>query len=582
MGSFDYITQVLDRAVEDAQPIEVKGRVIQVVGTIIKAAVPGVKVGEVCILRNPWEDFEVLAEVVGFTKEAVLLTSLGQMIGISAQTEVIPTRRIHMVPVGYSLLGRVLDGLGHPIEADEKGPIRPDAYYPVFADPPSPLHRRIISKPLSLGVRALDGLLTCGEGQRMGIFAAAGGGKSTLMAQIVRNTSADVTVLALIGERGREVREFIEKDLGPEGMRKSVVVCSTSDRSAMERLKAAYVATSIAEFFRDKGEKVLLLMDSVTRFGRAQREIGLAAGEPPTRRGFPPSVFSELPKLMERAGISDEGATTALYTVLVEGDDMTEPIADETRSILDGPLPERDHREGPQGGRRETARDSGEVRRGRAVAEDWRVPEGRGSLHGRGDREDRRGERVPSAGVAGEAVVRGDDFKVEAGGFVMAYALESMLRIRVMREDRAGKDLVAARHAREVAQVELDARKRKLSDYDRTKEERRDRVFDTILMRPVSRDEIDRVRSAVSQIDEEGVLLTDGVTRAKADLETREQEAEKAHGGFIAAVKERAKVSQHREIWAEEERRMQEMRADAEMEEFTGRKMTDDDSDDFD
>ena len=180
MGSFDYITQVLDRAVEDAQPIEIKGRVIQVVGTIIKAAVPGVKVGEVCILRNPWEDFEVLAEVVGFTKEAVLLTSLGQMIGISAQTvigisaqtEVIPTRRIHMVPVGYSLLGRVLDGLGHPIEADEKGPIRPDAYYPVFADPPSPLHRRIISKPLSLGVRALDGMLTCGEGQRMGISAS--------------------------------------------------------------------------------------------------------------------------------------------------------------------------------------------------------------------------------------------------------------------------------------------------------------------------------------------------------------------------------------------------------------------------
>ena len=179
-------------------------------------------------------------------------------------------------------------------------------------------------------------MLTCGEGQRMGIFAAAGGGKSTLLAQIVRNTEADVTVLALIGERGREVREFIEKDLGPEGLAKSVVVCSTSDRSAMERLKAAYVATSIAEYFCDKGKKVLLLMDSVTRFGRAQREIGLAAGEPPTRRGFPPSVFSELPKLMERAGNSSKGSITALYTVLVEGDDMTEPIADETRSILDG------------------------------------------------------------------------------------------------------------------------------------------------------------------------------------------------------------------------------------------------------
>jgi type III secretion protein N (ATPase) len=201
---------------------------------------------------------------------------------------------------------------------------------------PSPLERKIISKPISLGIRAIDGLLTCGEGQRMGIFAAAGGGKSTLLASIIRNTEADVTVLALIGERGREVREFIEKDLGPEGQKRAVLVISTSDRPAMERLKAAYVATSIAESFRDKGKRVLLLMDSVTRFGRAQREIGLAAGEPPTRRGFPPSVFSELPKLMERAGNSDKGSITALYTVLVEGDDMTEPIADETRSILDG------------------------------------------------------------------------------------------------------------------------------------------------------------------------------------------------------------------------------------------------------
>ena len=335
-NSFDYIMQVLDRAVEDAQSIEVKGRVIQVVGTIVKAAVPGVKIGEICILRNPWENFELQAEVVGFTREAALLTTLGQMSGISAQTEVIPTRRVHMVPVGESLLGRVVDGLGRPIDGEEKGPIRPEAYYPVFADPPSPLERRIISKPISLGIRAIDGLLTCGEGQRMGIFAAAGGGKSTLLASIIRNTEAEVSVLALIGERGREVREFIEKDLGPEGLKRAVVVCSTSDRSSMERLKAAYVATSIAEFFRDKGKKVLLMMDSVTRFGRAQREIGLAAGEPPTRRGFPPSVFSELPKLMERAGNSKKGSITALYTVLVEGDDMTEPIADETRSILDG------------------------------------------------------------------------------------------------------------------------------------------------------------------------------------------------------------------------------------------------------
>ena len=335
-SDFDYITQVLDRAIEDAQPIEVKGRVVQVVGTIIKAVVPGVKVGEICILRNPWENFEVQAEVVGFTKEAALLTALGQMTGISAQTEVVPTRRVHLVPVGDSLLGRVVDGLGRPLDADRKGLIRPESYYPVFADPPSPLDRRIISKPISLGIRCIDGMLTCGEGQRMGIFAAAGGGKSTLLASIIRNTEAEVSVLALIGERGREVREFIEKDLGEEGLKRAVVVCATSDRSSMERLKAAYVATSIAEFFRDKGKKVLLMMDSVTRFGRAQREIGLAAGEPPTRRGFPPSVFSELPKLMERAGNSAKGSITALYTVLVEGDDMTEPIADETRSILDG------------------------------------------------------------------------------------------------------------------------------------------------------------------------------------------------------------------------------------------------------
>jgi len=333
---FNYIPQVLDRAIEDAQPVEVKGRVVQVVGTIIKAVVPGVKVGEICILRNAWENFEVQAEVVGFTKEAALLTALGPMMGISAQTEVIPTRRVHMVPVGETLLGRVVDGLGRPLDADKKGPLRPESYYPVFADPPSPLDRRIITKPISLGIRCIDGMLTCGEGQRMGIFAAAGGGKSTLLASIIRNTEAEVSVLALIGERGREVREFIEKDLGEEGLKRAVVVCATSDRSSMERLKAAYVATSIAEFFRDQGKKVLLMMDSVTRFGRAQREIGLAAGEPPTRRGFPPSVFSELPKLMERAGNSSKGSITALYTVLVEGDDMTEPIADETRSILDG------------------------------------------------------------------------------------------------------------------------------------------------------------------------------------------------------------------------------------------------------
>ncbi len=332
--AFEYISSLLKDTIQSTNPVEVRGRVEQVVGTIIRAVVPGVKVGELCILRNPWEKWELKAEVVGFVKQVALLTPLGDLQGISPATEVIPTGTIHSVPVGECLLGRVLDGLGNPI--DKGAPLKPQGYYPVYADPPNPMQRKIIDKPISLGLRVLDGVLTCGEGQRMGIFAAAGGGKSTLLSSIIKGCSADVCVLALIGERGREVREFIEHDLGEEGKKKAVLVVSTSDRSSMERLKAAYTATAIAEYFRDQQKKVLLMMDSVTRFGRAQREIGLAAGEPPTRRGFPPSVFSTLPKLMERAGNSDKGSITALYTVLVEGDDMTEPIADETRSILDG------------------------------------------------------------------------------------------------------------------------------------------------------------------------------------------------------------------------------------------------------
>ena len=335
-GPFSHVTEHLGKQLGDVAPLEVKGRVTQVVGTIIKAVVPGVKIGELCTLKNPWEDWELAAEVVGFYKDAALLTPLGDLLGVSSSTEVIPTGKMHMVPVGNALLGRVLDGLGRPLDEDVNGPLRPESHYPVYADPPDPLKRKVIDTPLSLGLRAMDGLLTCGEGQRMGIFAAAGVGKSTLLGQIVRNTEAEVIVLALIGERGREVREFIEHSLGEEGLAKSVLVVSTSDRPSMERLKAAYVATSIAEYYRDQGKKVLFLMDSVTRFARAQREIGLATGEPPTRRGFPPSVFEALPRLMERAGQSTKGSITALYTVLVEGDDMTEPIADETRSILDG------------------------------------------------------------------------------------------------------------------------------------------------------------------------------------------------------------------------------------------------------
>ncbi len=336
MKSFDYLTDMMRLALDDTPTLMIKGRVIQVVGTIIKAVVPAVKVGEVCILRNPGEDFEMKAEVVGFSRDAALLTPLGDMYGISAYTEVTPTGRAHMVPVGDGLLGRVLDGLGRPLDADTMGPLQADRFYPVFADAPDPMRRRIIEDPMPLGVRVIDSLLTCGEGQRMGIFAAAGGGKSTLLGMLVKGAAADVIVIALIGERGREVREFIEHELGEEGCRRSVIVCATSDKSSMERAKAAYVATAIAEYFRDQGRKVLFLMDSVTRFARAQREIGLAAGEPPTRRGFPPSVFATLPKLMERVGMNDRGSITALYTVLVEGDDMTEPIADETRSILDG------------------------------------------------------------------------------------------------------------------------------------------------------------------------------------------------------------------------------------------------------
>ncbi len=335
MSSFEYITKMMDTALEDARPLDVKGRVVQVVGTIIKAVVPGVKIGELCILRNPWEeDWELMAEVVGFSQDASLLTPFGEIVGVSSATEVIPTGRTHSVAVAPDILGRVLDGLGNPMDGGP--PIVAESHYPVYGPPPNPMKRKLITKPISLGVRVLDSVLTCGEGQRMGIFAAAGGGKSTLLASIIRNTEAEVIVLALVGERGREVREFIEHDLGEEGLKKSVLVIATSDRSSMERLKAGYVATAVAEYFRDKGRRVLLMMDSVTRFARAQREIGLAAGEPPTRRGFPPSVFATLPRLMERAGQSDKGSITGLYAVLVEGDDMTEPVADETRGILDG------------------------------------------------------------------------------------------------------------------------------------------------------------------------------------------------------------------------------------------------------
>lgn len=333
---FQKFGQAISNANTDLNLIKVRGKVTQVLGTIIKARVPDVATGELCHIHNPGQSEPVLAEVVGFQKQEALLTPMGDINGISNASEVIPTGSEHKVAVGPELLGRVLDGMGRPMDEATHGPLNTQSFYPVYADAPDPLTRKLIDRPLGLGVRALDGLLTCGEGQRMGIFAAAGGGKSTLLAMLVKGADVDVTVVALIGERGREVREFVEHDLGEEGLKKSVLVIATSDRPSMERAKAAYIATAIAEYFRDQGKKVLLLMDSVTRFARAQREIGLAAGEPPTRRGFPPSVFATLPKLMERAGCNDKGSITGLYTVLVEGDDMTEPVADETRSILDG------------------------------------------------------------------------------------------------------------------------------------------------------------------------------------------------------------------------------------------------------
>lgn len=329
------LVQAMYAALEHAQLLVVRGRVKQVIGTLIRATAPAVRIGEICVLQTPGEPFQLQAEVIGFADGDVLLSPIGELQGISLMTMVVPTGESHCIGVGPHLLGQVLDGFGRPLGAGKH--VDPSCMqYPVYTEAPNPLTRMMITQPLWLGVRVLDALLTCGEGQRMGIFAAAGGGKSTLLGMLARNTEADVIVMALIGERGREVREFLERDLGEQAMQRSVVVCATSERAPLERIKAAYVATTIAEYFRDQGQRVLFLMDSITRFARAQREIGLASGEPPTRRGFPPSVFASLPKLMERTGTNDKGSITAFYTVLVEGDDMNEPIADETRSILDG------------------------------------------------------------------------------------------------------------------------------------------------------------------------------------------------------------------------------------------------------
>lgn len=319
---------------ENSNLIRYSGRVSKLIGLTIESQGPAVNMGEICLIYPLKGNKPVVSEVVGFKGETVLLMPLGEMGGIGPGSKVVATGESLQVEVGEALLGRVLDGLGNPIDGMPK-PIL-NRKYPVNNLPPNPLLRNRILEPVTLGVKAMDALLTCGKGQRIGVFAGSGVGKSTLMGMIARNTQADINVIGLIGERGREVREFIENDLGEEGLSRSVVVVSTSDKPALVRVMAALLATSIAEYFRDQGKNVILMMDSLTRFSMAQREIGLAVGEPPVTRGYTPSVFAVLPQLLERAGNSDKGSITGLYTVLVDRDDMNEPIADAVRGILDG------------------------------------------------------------------------------------------------------------------------------------------------------------------------------------------------------------------------------------------------------
>jgi type III secretion protein N (ATPase) len=318
-----------------APPVERRGRVVAALGTSIRVTGLDARIGQACRVRDPVTGRELDAEIVGLAGGEALLTPLGDLRGLAAGAEVEAQEGAPGVRFGEALLGRVLDGLGRPI--DGRGPLAEGlAETPLYARCPDPMARRPIDRPLATGVRAIDTLLTMGEGQRMGVFAAAGGGKSTLMGMLARFADAERIVIALIGERGRELREFIDDSLGESGLARSVLVCATSDRPAMERVRAAHQATAIAEGFRSEGRRVLLLLDSATRFARALREIGLAAGEPPVRRGFPPSVFAELPRLFERAGTDASGSITAIYTVLLEEEDGGDPVGEEVRSILDG------------------------------------------------------------------------------------------------------------------------------------------------------------------------------------------------------------------------------------------------------
>lgn len=318
----------------NGQFVEMSGTVKNVVGMTIESKGPMVKMGDICKIFPHSGEESILAEVVGFKEQSVLLMPFGNVAGIGAGNKVRATGEEYKVGVGNGLKGRILDALGRPM--DDGGAIEPETYYPIESAPPSPLERTRIKETLPLGVRAIDSLLTIGKGQRIGIFAGSGVGKSTLLGMIARRASADINVITLVGERGREVLDFIEKDLKEEGLRKSILVVATSDQPALLRLKSAMVGTAIAEYFRDQGLNVMLMMDSLTRFAMAQREIGMTVGEPPVSRGFPPSVYSMLPKLLERSGTSKKGSITGIYTVLVEGDDMNEPISDTVRGILDG------------------------------------------------------------------------------------------------------------------------------------------------------------------------------------------------------------------------------------------------------
>ena len=315
--------------------IAVRGRVSQVIGMVVESHGPGIPVGSICEISTYRGQSKIPAEVVGFREGRVLLMPLGEMRGVEPGSVIQQIGGQAAVPVSQAMLGRIIDGLGNPV--DGKGPLVVDDVYPLYAEPLNPMQRERITQPVDVGVRAINGLLTLGKGQRIAIMAGSGVGKSTLLGMIAKHTAADISVIALIGERGRELKDFIERDLGAEGLARSVVVVATSDQPPLVRMRGAYLATAIAEYFRDLGRDVIMMMDSVTRFAMSSREVGLAIGEPPTSRGYTPSVFSQLPKLLERAGTCQgKGSITGLYTVLVEGDDMNEPIADAVRSIVDG------------------------------------------------------------------------------------------------------------------------------------------------------------------------------------------------------------------------------------------------------